>query len=162
MVGWEEGILPHARSRGNVDELEEERRLAFVGITRAQERLIITKAARRTMRGISERTIVSPFLGELPGESVEVIDRTGLDFSGGGFRSGGSVTVTDGSSSSYVSPKPEISKYRPGLTVRHPSFGVGKIIDMSEIGQQTRAIVEFSRAGRKTLILEYARLEVIA
>src|SRR5581483_418824 len=66
IIGLEEGCLPHARARGNLNELEEERRLCFVGITRAQERLILTKAAYRTLRGLRERTITSPFLGEMP------------------------------------------------------------------------------------------------
>ena len=153
MVGLEEGILPHSRSRGNIDELEEERRLCFVGITRAQEHLILSKAARRTMRGISERSIPSPFIAEMPQESLELIDRTGLD-----FPLPGRDLV-----SSYVNPaKAGVSKFKPGTLVRHPSFGVGKIFDVSDIGQQTRAVVDFSRAGRKTLILEYARLEVVS
>jgi DNA helicase II / ATP-dependent DNA helicase PcrA len=153
MVGLEEGILPHSRSRGNIDELEEERRLCFVGITRAQEHLILSKAARRTMRGISERSIPSPFIAEMPQESLDVIDRTGLE-----FPLPGRDLV-----SSYVNPaKAGVSKFKPGTLVRHPSFGVGKIFDVSDIGQQTRAVVDFSRAGRKTLILEYARLEVVS
>ena len=153
MVGLEEGILPHSRARGNIDELEEERRLCFVGITRAQEHLILSKAARRTMRGISERSIPSPFIAEMPAEALEVIDRTGLD-----FPLPGRDLV-----SSYVNPaKAGVSKFKPGTLVRHPSFGVGKIFDVSDIGQQTRAVVDFSRAGRKTLILEYARLEVVS
>jgi transcription elongation factor GreA-like protein len=65
--------------------------------------------------------------------------------------------------SSFVNPaKAGMTKFKPGTLVRHPSFGVGKIFDVSDIGQQTRAVVDFSRAGRKTLILEYARLEVVS
>src|SRR5947207_14521138 len=80
MIGLEEGCLPHARARGNLTELEEERRLAFVGITRSEERLILTKAAYRTMRGLRERTVTSPFLNELPQDALEITDRTGLNF----------------------------------------------------------------------------------
>ena len=160
MVGLEEGILPHSRARGSTAELEEERRLAFVGITRAQERLFLTKAARRTMRGISERTIVSPFLGELPPESLTITDRTGLEFEAGQRpRNGFNPSVT--SEGSYAPKKPGLEKFRPGANVRHPTFGVGKLLDLSEVGQHTRAVVEFPRAGKKTLILEYARLEVV-
>src|SRR5206468_2275404 len=78
MIGLEEGCLPHARARGNLNELEEERRLAFVGITRAEQQLILTKAAYRTMRGLRERTVTSPFLNEMPKDALEVTDRTGL------------------------------------------------------------------------------------
>src|SRR5206468_7043828 len=66
IIGMEEGILPHSRARGNLNELEEERRLCFVGITRAEQQLILTKAAYRTIRGLRERTVTSPFLNELP------------------------------------------------------------------------------------------------
>src|SRR5206468_6054489 len=86
MIGLEEGILPHARSRGNMKELEEERRLAFVGITRAQEQLVLTKAAYRTIRGLRERTVTSPFLNEMPEEMLDITDRTGLAGAGGGDR----------------------------------------------------------------------------
>ncbi len=190
MVGLEEGILPHARARGSINELEEERRLAFVGITRAQERLLLTKAARRTMRGISERTITSPFLSELPAESVQVIDRTGYDFNPssttyGGNAGAGSSTgyggrpryVSDGGRSAAGSrfvggsangdlpqvqlSKPGMEKYRIGVTVRHPTYGVGTISQISEIGQSTRAVIVFARVGQKTFILEAARLEVL-
>jgi DNA helicase II / ATP-dependent DNA helicase PcrA len=150
MVGLEEGVLPHARARGNIDELEEERRLCFVGITRAQERLILSRAFRRMMRGITERTIASPFLAELPADSIDTTDRTAIDFE--------SDDVSQAESSLN---KPSLSRFKRGMMVRHPSFGVGKIADLMEIGQHTRAIVEFPRAGRKTLILEYARLEPV-
>ena len=73
------GCLPHSRARDSLNELEEERRLAFVGITRAQERLILSKAGYRTVRGMRERTIPSPFLAELPEEKIRTIDRTGID-----------------------------------------------------------------------------------
>jgi DNA helicase II / ATP-dependent DNA helicase PcrA len=76
IIGLEEGCLPHARARGEIKELEEERRLAFVGITRAQERLILSTAAWRTIRGRREPTIPSPFLTEMPQELLEVIDST--------------------------------------------------------------------------------------
>lgn len=146
MAGLEEGVLPHARSRGNIDELEEERRLAFVGITRAQERLFITSARYRTIRGLRERTILSPFLKELPSESINRIDRSSSDFDSS--LSTGGMTFSN-------------SSFSKGQTVRHPQFGVGKIAELSTIGSQTRAVIEFQRAGRKTLFLEYARLETV-
>lgn len=160
MVGLEEGILPHARARGSIDELEEERRLAFVGITRAQERLLITKASRRTMRGISERTITSPFLSELPPESIEIIDRTSYDFNPG-YSSANRGKSDDAALPEIQLNKPALAKYRVGATVRHPSYGIGKIAQISEIGQSTRAVIQFTRVGQKTFILEAARLEVL-
>jgi len=76
MAGLEEGLLPHSRSRENDTQLEEERRLCFVGMTRARRHLLITRAAWRTQRGIPERTIPSQFLAELPAEAVVISNRS--------------------------------------------------------------------------------------
>ncbi|MBV8781306.1 MAG: ATP-binding domain-containing protein, partial [Phycisphaerae bacterium] len=147
MIGLEEGVLPHGRSRGNPAEMEEERRLCFVGITRAEERLYISKAAYRTIRGLRERTVTSPFLGEMPNESLEVVDRTGLAFE---------------SHDAIGLPRFSIApQYKSGQLVRHPTFGMGRIIELTGSGQHTRAIVDFNAAGRKTLVLEAARLEAV-
>jgi DNA helicase-2/ATP-dependent DNA helicase PcrA len=152
MIGLEEGCLPHARARGNLNELEEERRLCFVGITRAQEHLILTKAAYRTMRGLRERTVTSPFLTEMPQDAIEVIDRTGLNF-GESRREHRERLETESERLA--------GSFRKGQLVRHPTFGMGRIADISDMGQQTRAVVDFNQAGRKTLILQYARLEAV-
>jgi len=153
MIGLEEGILPHSRARGDRDELEEERRLCFVGITRAQERLIITKAGYRTIRGLRERTVTSPFLNELPPEAVEVIDHTGIDHD---------LTRDDEHRERARDQQQRLaSEFRRGQLVKHPKFGMGRITEISDIGQHTRAVIEFNQAGRKTLILQYAKLEAV-
>jgi DNA helicase-2/ATP-dependent DNA helicase PcrA len=150
IIGLEDGILPHSRARANMEEMEEERRLFFVGITRAEERLLISKANTRTIRGLRERTITSPFLNELPEEELAIYDHTG---SGG---NGSYETERFRDRSADVATE---TTFRKGQRVKHPSFGIGRVADISVMGQQTRAIIEFDRAGRKTLILEYARLE---
>ena len=152
MIGLEEGILPHSRTRGNPEELEEERRLCFVGITRARKRLVLSKAAFRTVRGLRERTVTSPFLNEMPQEFLRVIDRTSLD----------SLDDRAGSRA-FESDRAEglAGQFRTGQMVRHPTFGVGRIAELSDMGQHTRAVVEFAGAGRKTLVLQYARLEAV-
>jgi DNA helicase-2/ATP-dependent DNA helicase PcrA len=152
MIGLEEGCLPHARARGNLSELEEERRLCFVGITRAQEHLILTKSAYRTMRGLRERTVTSPFLTEMPQDAIEVMDRTGLSF-GDSRREYRQRLETESERLA--------GSFRKGQLVRHPTFGMGRIAEISDMGQQTRAVVDFNQAGRKTLILQYARLEAV-
>jgi DNA helicase-2/ATP-dependent DNA helicase PcrA len=76
IIGLEEGCLPHSRARGEIKELEEERRLCFVGITRAQERLILSTAAWRSIRGKREPTVPSPFLTEMPQDMLELSDST--------------------------------------------------------------------------------------
>ncbi|HEX8340221.1 MAG TPA: UvrD-helicase domain-containing protein [Tepidisphaeraceae bacterium] len=143
MIGMEEGVLPHARARTDPSQLEEERRLCFVGITRAQERILFSRAFARTLMGRRERTVPSPFLKEMPADSIEIIDRTDLGFE------------------SDEDDAPGGSQFRRGQTVKHPAFGLGKIAEIQEMGRHTRAIVEFARAGRKTLILEYAQLEAV-
>ena len=152
IIGLEEGLLPHSRARESENEMEEERRLCFVGITRAEQRLMLSKAAYRTIRGLRERTIGSPFLTEMPAAALEVIDRTEMGY---------------GSSRSEHRQRQEddrerlSAQFRRGQMVRHPSFGIGRIAEISNMGQQTRAVIEFNQVGRKTLILEYARLEPV-
>ncbi len=150
MIGLEEGVLPHARARGNIAELEEERRLCFVGITRAQEKLILSKAAYRTIRGLRERTVTSPFFAEMPREAFDIADRTGLP---------GEDEDAQYERQLRDEGENRAGRFKKGMLVRHPTFGLGRIADISGMGQNTRAIVEFNSAGRKTLILEYARLE---
>ena len=152
IIGLEDGILPHSRASGNMTELEEERRLCFVGITRAQERLILSNAASRTIRGLRSRTIRSPFLNEMPAAEFIVTDRTGLSDLG---------DSAEQRERARAESRGLAGQFRPGQMVRHPTFGVGRIADVSDMGQQTRAVVEFNSAGRKTLILQYARLEPV-
>jgi len=154
MIGLEEGCLPHSRARGDQAQLEEERRLCFVGITRAQERLILSKAAYRTIRGLRERTVASPFLNEVSQGDLEVIDRSGAESFGG-------------DEDDYIRQRMEEEsqrlggQFKRGQLVRHKIFGLGRVADITPMGSQTRAIIEFNTAGRKTLILEYAKLEAV-
>jgi len=143
MIGMEDGILPHARAREEQQQLEEERRLCFVGITRAQERLLLSKAKVRTIRGSRMPTISSPFLQELPIESLKVLDRT---------------RIRD-LEARFVPDEPVAgSGFRVGQRVRHPIFGVGRITELSETSSGARASIAFDRAGTKKLFLEHARL----
>ena len=177
MIGLEEGVLPHSRTRANPDEIEEERRLCFVGITRAQKHLIITKAQYRTIRGLRERTVTSPFINELGTEHVEQIDRAST--MGWQSPSGRGQYQDDDSQASpspdYFNPRADAAANRslsnlasrragisPGQKVRHPTFGVGTVAELSQVSGHTRIIVDFLTAGRKTLILELARLEILS
>jgi DNA helicase-2/ATP-dependent DNA helicase PcrA len=152
MIGMEEGSLPHGRVREHPEQLEEERRLAFVGITRAQKRLAFSKANYRQIRGLRERTAASRFLTEIPMEMLEVIDLAEAGF--GGDR------ATERRLAEMESQR-LAGQFHRGQTVRHPQFGVGRILEISNLGQQTRANIEFQKFGRKTLILQYARLEPV-
>ncbi len=146
MIGLEEGCLPHSRARESESQMEEERRLCFVGVTRAEERLILTKANYRTIRGLRERTVTSPFLAEMPGEDLEITDRTGL---AGNYSRG-----------EFPSDSRKSHSFKKGQLVRHPTFGMGRIADISE-GAQPTATIQFNQVGQKRLVLEYARLESV-
>ena len=150
IIGLEEGILPHERARDNPAQLEEERRLCFVGVTRAQQRLILSRARNRSQRGMSMRQVSSPFLREMPEEHLEIMEAFGGMEGGYGSRD-------------WSAPPSERSspKIKPGQMVRHPSFGVGKVSDVNAMGDFTRVVVDFTRSGRKTLVMEYAKLELL-
>lgn len=162
MIGLEEGVLPHARVRENPSELEEERRLCFVGITRAMKRLLITSARYRAIRGVSERTMTSRFIDELPAEHVTISRQDEWNEAGWDrpARPGGGGGGTDGRGSGVESRvrSPRVGRLSIGVRVRHPQFGVGEIIGLTS-GGDARAQVRFREVGVKTLVLEYARLE---
>jgi DNA helicase-2/ATP-dependent DNA helicase PcrA len=158
MIGLEEGMLPHSRSRESDDALEEERRLCFVGITRAMKRLHITGAKYRTNRGISERTVPSRFLDEFGSEHITRSDQAdplgGLDERW--------TRERDDDFDDSPQPRRDSSdaarKFPVGATVRHPQFGLGKVLNVFG-GYNARVQVKFRDTGTKTLVLEHARLE---
>lgn len=166
IIGLEQGLLPHSRANESPDDLEEERRLAFVGITRAMSQLTLTSARYRTIRGLTERMIPSIFLEEL-GPTVDISDQAGDDFEENPWRS---PTSQSGSAyrSLHSTPPPQrfgptpaggpASEFPVGCTVRHPQFGVGQVISVQG-GPNARAQVNFRQVGVKTLVLEFARLK---
>jgi DNA helicase-2/ATP-dependent DNA helicase PcrA len=181
MIGLEEGCCPTPDRVRLGGALEEERRLAFVGITRAMKKLHITSAMYRTVRGISERTIPSRFLEELGDEHVLRSDRTdpfGDDFVEEGADPPGPEDDvftpikrrTPGAPAAGGQPQRRAAdaalgkrlreRFSAGTRVRHPQFGPGLILEISG-GSYARARVRFDDLGAKTLVLEYARLEVL-
>ncbi len=173
MVGMEDGLIPHARAVGfsaNPDEMEEERRLAFVGITRAMKQLVLSNARYRMIRGQTERTIASQFLQELPDECLEDIDLTADDGDAGslGYQDEGSYgrraqqSRREHESASQRRQADAVAgEFRKGSLVRHPQFGLGRIESIEPSGATTKATVRFQGTGAKTLILQYARLEKV-
>jgi DNA helicase-2/ATP-dependent DNA helicase PcrA len=173
IVGLEDGLIPHARAIGfsaNPDEMEEERRLAFVGITRAMKQLCLSYARYRMIRGQTERTVASQFLNEIPEECLEEIDLTGDD------DEIGSVNYRDESSYGFRAQNDRrqyeaiaerrqndavAAGFKRGMLVRHPQFGLGRIEEIMPAGSMTKADVRFQAAGKKTLILQYAKLEKV-
>ena len=159
MAGLEEGMLPHARSQEGEQELEEERRLCFVGMTRAKRRLVMTMAASRAVRGQRNRTVPSSFLSEVPEEHVS-LER--LDGSGG-FDEGLSIVYdSEFADESHDEDGSGLgARFPAGTVVRHPQFGIGTVRSISPRGTVSSAKVAFHGIGTKTLILEYARLEIV-
>jgi DNA helicase-2/ATP-dependent DNA helicase PcrA len=165
IVGMEDGVFPHYRSMTDRSELEEERRLAYVGITRAQQRLYLTHAWSRTLFGQTAYNPPSRFLGEIPEEMLDA-----RESQGGGGRSrrvreerGRSYQViglpsTDDLPKVTGIAKREPAAVAPGDTVIHERFGEGVVLSVSGSGEDQEARVAFSDVGEKSLLLAYAPL----
>ena len=189
VIGMEEGVFPHLRTLTEPDELEEERRLAYVGITRARERLHLSSAWARMLHGTTQYNPPSRFLTEIPEALVEDIggrrrrssfgsnstwgDRRDRSGASGGL---GNASTPRRSLSSFdpdeddvprgvPRPQPpsrsgaEQAGLRVGDDVRHATFGEGVIIDVRGEGDKAEAVVRFVGVGEKTLLLVWAPLE---
>ncbi len=169
LVGLEEGLLPHTRSLASEEGLEEERRLCYVGMTRAMERLHLSWARSRAVFGQRRLTQPSRFLGEVPAESLE---RSGGLFaaptrpSGPGRprHPGGEADVPAwvrdaGRQATAPAEAPADSELRPGVRVRHPLFGVGTVLRREGEGDDLKLTVSFPGVGAKKLVARYAGLE---
>ncbi len=171
----EQGILPHERSLAKDDQVEEERRLAFVGITRAKEECYLTHARMREFRGQTNYAIPSYFLDELPKDAIEEID---LSASAAGRQQvmdewrGGGQAAEPGWVDAGVRPKakaepippaasPDGDGFAVGAFVHHPTFGPGRITDLNGYGAMRRVKVRFASGGEKTLVLQHAKLTIL-
>ena len=184
MAGMEEGLLPHQRSLDTEEEIQEERRLCYVGMTRARRGLVLSHAARRAMMGAWMPTVPSRFLAELPTEEVVAQDHVSFFRpSSAGRRPGGQSPLWGGSGGSpgggRARPAEPAPEYVPdasdyvdvptgeqalpvkGQAVRHPHFGQGVVLAVSGTGARARITVRFERFGEKQLMAEYARLEPV-
>ncbi len=165
VTGMEDGLFPLARSFDDPMELEEERRLLYVGATRARKELVFTAARQRHRYGL-EQAIPSRFLNEIPEELVERVDRRAYRWdhdpseASRSMRpaSGRTPTSPQGVHYEYDDDRP----FRRGQTVRHPVFGQGQVINVEGHGENMRIDVDFASYGPKRLIAMYARLTVIS
>jgi DNA helicase-2/ATP-dependent DNA helicase PcrA len=185
LIGLEDGVFPHLRSLTEPDQLEEERRLAYVGITRARRRLYLTHAWSRTLFGGTQYNPPSRFLDEIPAALVRDVEghrrasRGGRVYGRGGWQAGdGARGGNDGGGDRALrvaagrerivdraldSRRPSRSGaeslgLKIGDDVRHNVFGEGVIIDMSGGGDKTEALVRFRDVGEKRLLLSWAPL----
>ncbi|WP_243042177.1 ATP-dependent DNA helicase [Dyella sedimenti] len=149
LVGMEEGLFPSQRSVEDEGRLEEERRLAYVGITRARERLFITYAESRRMHGVEMLARPSRFLAEIPPELIdEVRPRVQVSRPLYGARPG----------SSGPASLEETLPLKLGQRVSHPSFGEGVVVSAEGSGAHMRIQVNFASSGSKWLVYAYANL----
>jgi DNA helicase-2/ATP-dependent DNA helicase PcrA len=179
VVGMEDGVFPHFRSMTDQHELEEERRLAYVGITRAQQRLYLTHAWGRTLYGQTSYNPPSRFLGEIPEHLLHVREsetrlqtpsRYGRGRSGGGRDAGytviglpgheGEVTVERGWTPPQVPgvTKRAVPAVREGETVVHDRWGEGVVLTVRGVGDDAEATIRFEDVGEKRVLLAYAPL----
>jgi DNA helicase-2/ATP-dependent DNA helicase PcrA len=173
LAGLEEGLFPHSRSREDEEELEEERRLCYVGMTRARSTLVLTGAARRRVFGEYQSSEPSRFIDEVPAELVDRLLPSYSSTSGGRqghfphyeFRTnpygGGRRVKEEQPSYSYEDEDQSLgASLRPGMRVKHAQFGTGTVISVEALNDDTKLVVRFAAVGSKTLRAKFARLEL--
>ena len=172
IAGMEEGLFPHSRSSEDEDELEEERRLFYVGMTRAERRLFLTSAARRRVFGEYQSTEPSRFVDEVPAELVERItpaftashssfSHAHYEFRTNPYGRGGRPNrfKEEAPKYAYENEDQSASGLRPGMRVRHAQFGVGNVISVEEHTDDYKITVRFNTVGVKKLLARFAKLE---
>jgi DNA helicase-2/ATP-dependent DNA helicase PcrA len=171
----EEGLFPHSRTLESQDDIEEERRLCYVGMTRAKERLYLASARRRRVFGTQRFNTVSRFIGEIDpaylhftssGASLWDRDEGGAGGVSGGY--GGDLVIDRSYAQRDVSVDDYFSDdagggggYRVGVRIRHPEFGIGVIKKIEPQGDRYKLTVLFSGIGMKKLVTGYAPIEVL-
>lgn len=171
IAGMEEGLFPHKMSMDDLAGLEEERRLCYVGITRARQKLYLTHAESRRMHGEENLTRPSRFLKEIPEELVEEIRMKGEvrrnSYYAGNTYPGntsypGNTPLNHGSiGSSRGADKVAGTDISLGQRVLHPKFGEGVVLNYEGNGPNARIQINFDSVGGKWLVMSYARLEII-
>jgi DNA helicase II / ATP-dependent DNA helicase PcrA len=173
IAGLEEGLFPHSRSAEDIEELEEERRLCYVGMTRARQQLILTGAARRRVFGEYQNCEPSRFLDEIPSPLLDRMAAPAPRYDGSfahahyefrtnpyGRKGGGSRSREPQAPYAYEDEDQSIAGgVRPGMRVRHAQFGVGSVISVEEHNDDMKITVRFVSVGVKKLMAKYARLE---
>ena len=174
ITGMEDGLFPSNASISNPEEINEERRLAYVGITRAKEKLYLTKTKYRMLFGSTTYNKDSRFLGEIPSELVERTGegrlRTSSAFSSSG--TGGKISVGVGKGAKSMAGVPRAGAYQPpaaksgvtykvGDVVLHKLFGKGMIMTAEKMGNDTLLEIAFDKAGTKKLMANFCKMEKI-
>ncbi|MCD6046704.1 MAG: uvrD [Gammaproteobacteria bacterium] len=157
LSGMEEGLFPHQMSIEDPARLEEERRLCYVGITRAMKKLFLTYAEVRRIHGNEVYHRASRFLQEIPEENLEAVRLKSFV-----KKPFGAPSVTAAApKSSFAAAEPQVGGFKIGQQVLHPTFGEGTILNFEGAGEHARVQVRFPRAGTKWLVAAYARLQPV-
>ncbi len=171
LTGFEDGVFPHQRALSDAGELEEERRLAYVGITRARQRLYLSRAVVRSAWGTPQHNPPSRFLDEIPDHLIDWRrlasavtswrNTSATSRSASGWRGDGSGTSTGGRTVGFGTrtKQREIPVLNAGDKVLHTTFGMGTVVATSGAGDDAKADVDFGSAGLKRLSLRHAPLE---
>jgi DNA helicase-2/ATP-dependent DNA helicase PcrA len=172
IAGMEEGLFPHARAGEDLEDIEEERRLCYVGMTRAQSALVLTSAARRRVFGEYQGTQPSRFLDEIPAELVNHIAPSWNTAHQGGFGHShyefrtnpyarkGRGHVREEQAYSYENEDQSVTALKSGMRVRHAQFGVGTVVAVEDHNDDLKVTVRFAAVGVKKLLSKYAKLEL--
>ena len=196
MIGIEQGLLPHSRASEDDGEMEEERRLMFVGITRAERELYLSRAHVREFRGQRQMTIPSQFLSELPEDALDVRDLTGgmspsphferfrrpdqgsrppgarymtaADLmpgpgngQGGFGRSAPPIPTLPRATGAAPVGDDALDAFKPGVSVVHPQYGIGRIVSIDGMGPNRKGRVAFTVGGEKVFILAKSPLRPV-
>ena len=167
--GMEEGIFPGSQAMYSEEELEEERRLAYVGITRAREKLYLVNARQRMLYGTTNRNMPSRFLREIPEQVTEDVTvqsfRSHAGFTGAKVgqqtQKSSYAHKFGGAKTAKAAPAATGVTYAVGDTVRHKTFGTGVVLSTQPMGNDTLLEVAFDRAGTKKLMANFARMEKV-
>ncbi len=161
LTGMEDGIFPHMRSLGDSRELEEERRLAYVGITRARQRLYLSRSVTRSAWGTPAFNPPSRFLEEIPPSALDWRreEPVGRAASSGGYGSSPSSSSAALRLGDRPVGKGPVMSLEAGERVTHQKFGLGTVVSVSGVGDKAEASIDFGSAGVKRLLLRYAPVE---
>nr|WP_246649741.1 DNA helicase PcrA [Nonomuraea coxensis] len=161
LTAMEDGVFPHVRSLGEPKELEEERRLAYVGITRARQRLYLTRAAVRSSWGAPAFNPASRFVNEVPGTLIDWrTDPEKSAWSAATRREPAARPApARGGAAGAGAGGRKVPSLTPGDRVTHDQFGLGTVVSVDGVAEKTKVKVDFGSGGEKTLLLAYAPLE---
>jgi len=161
LTGMEDGVFPHQRSMGDPTELEEERRLAYVGITRARERLYVSRSVVRSAWGAPTYNPASRFLDELPSDLLHWKREAPQSFppSSGGFGSAPSLSAAASRGRPSGPGNHPTVVLAVGERVTHEKFGLGTVVTVAGSGDHAEASIDFGTEGVKRLLLRYAPVE---